>query len=340
MPKRFAHSEIEKSPDDEAAPSVTPIGLIKVHAEKPGGQVAATTLDVNRYRCRRLARELGEEWQRWAGLTATRYGGVRDHYEAINDLLLFCDRSAPEPDVMDSAGLSVDVLDRWEDDMAGRYSARSDIPGKRASQLFRYLRAIEERTPGRLDPAVVKRLTQPPTRPNSASYRPVADFTKGELDRLIVTARRTVRSTERRIAEGRRLVAEGGDPRLTGPWTWPNLVWLAARQGLTVELIRAHMPRWWAQWDESVRAVSSADEGGRGKLGAVVALAYRHVFPHPIDLMGHFVLLALDTGAAPESIKDLTVDDVDGRCRPCRRGSPDQPPGPPGDDPALRRSRP
>jgi len=282
-----------------------------VSAEIPGANIITTTLNVNRYRCRRLASELGEEWQRWAALAnPARHGSVRDHYEAINDFLLFCDRAAPDAAQLDSAWLTLDVLDQWEDDMAGRYSARSDVPGKRASQLFRYLRAVEQRTPGRLDPDVTKRLTQPPTSPNSAFNQAVPDFTKAELDRLIVVARRTVRSTERCVAEGRRLAAEGADPRVTASWTWPNLVWLACQQELTVDLVRARMPRLWVDWHESVRALSLPIANGRGRVGEIVTLAYRHVFPHPIDLMGHFALLAIDTGAAPESIKDLTVGDI------------------------------
>jgi hypothetical protein len=90
------------------------------------------------------------------------------------------------------------------------------------------------------------------------------------------------------------------------------LVWLADRGELSAALLRQNLPGWWSRWDESLRQQAAQTGGGNrgGNVGQLVRVAYRHVFPHPLDLVGHFVLITLDTAAWPEGVKDLRVGDV------------------------------
>jgi len=312
MPRRFAYKEPPRVPPEPAG-RLPRIGLIVVGGRRPGGVIEPVTLDVTRYRTAVLARELGHAWAaRFAGEAEPSFATACQHKKAVADLLAYCDRTGA------SAGLSCQtltarLLDDWQDDTAVRYPPGSSrMAGQNAGIVFALLRSMAARDPGSVAAGALARARKPAVHPNNDYSEPLYEFSGPDLRRLIPAATRTARETEQRILAGRQLIARGGDPRRPGRWTFPDVVWLAARGELTVALLRSSLPGSWRRWDDSLRerAAKTAGANRGGNIGQLVKVAYQHVFPHPLDLVGHFVLIALDTAAWPEGVADLTVSAV------------------------------
>ena len=310
MPRRFAYKEPPLVPSPRPADRVPMIGLIVVGGRRPGGVIEPVTLDVTGYRTAVLARELGRAWaDRFAGDAEPSFATACQHKKAVADLLAYCDR-AGAPAGLSCQTLSAGLLDDWQDDAAGRYPpGRSRMAGQNAGIVFALLRAMAARDPGSVAAGALARARKPAAYPNNDRSEPLNEFTGADLRRMIPAATRTVREAERRVLAGRQLITEGGDPRQQGVWTFANLIWLAARGELTVALLRRSLPGSWRRWDDSLReqAPRTAGANRRGNIGQLVKAAYQHVFPHPLDLVGHFVLITLDTAAWPEGVADLTV---------------------------------
>ena len=314
MPRRFAYQEPPGlAPAEQAASPVPRIGLIVVDGRRPGGVTEPVTLDVTRYRTAVLARELGQAWAaRFAGDARPSFGTARQHKQAVADLLAYCDR-AGVPAGLSCQTLTAELLDAWQDDAAVRYPpGRSPMAGQNAGIVFALLRRMAAAGPGSVAPGALARARKPAAYPNTGYSEPLCEFSGPDLSRLIPAATRTARETEQRILAGRQLIATGDDPRQSGRWTFPGVVWLAARGELTVALLKRNLPGSWQRWDDSLREQAGRTAGGNrcGNTGHLVKAACRHVFPHPLDLVGHFVLIALDTAAWPEGVADLTVSSV------------------------------
>ncbi|HEY5985656.1 MAG TPA: hypothetical protein VIV12_04625 [Streptosporangiaceae bacterium] len=313
MPRRFAYKEPARLPPPKPADCLPRIGLIVVDGRRPGGVVEPVTLDLTRYRTAVLARELGQAWAaRFAGEAEPSFATACQHKKAVADLLAFCDRTGA-PAGLSCQTLTAGLLDDWQDDAAVRYPPGSSrMAGQNAGIVFALLRSMAARDPGSVAPGALARARKPAAHPNSDYSEPLCEFSGPDLRRLIPAAARTAWETEQRILAGRQLIARGGDPRRSGRWTFPDVVWLAARGELTVALLRSSLPGSWRHWDDSLRerAAKTAGDNRGGNIGQLVKAAYQHVFPHPLDLVGHFVLIALDTAAWPEGVADLTVTAV------------------------------
>jgi hypothetical protein len=293
-----------------SARAVPDLGPLTVEGTRPGGTTAPVVLDPATFGCARLVAELGRAWVRHESMGAGRHASAKEWRASVVAFGRHVDAVCPAAATMSVAAISVEVLHGYEAALAARCPAYSDLPAKRASQLFALLRSVEFDHPGVLDRAVAARLGERTARPNNRQGLPVADFGDGERLRLIEAARSSALGTEERIRRGRTLVAyaDGSDHASDG-WGWPQVVAAAARRELTVSGLRAVLPRRWKALPDDLRGLLPVSTNGKPRVGELVTLAYRHVFPHPLDLIGHFVLLALDTGAAPESLKDLVEAD-------------------------------
>lgn len=307
MPRRFAY----KAPPAAVAPvvSLARVGVIVIEGRHPGGVMDRVKLDPTSYATPVLARELGQAWaERFADDAEPRVASVYRHKGAVVDLLEYCGRVGAPRD-LSTRTLTAEFLDDWQDDVALRYPAKSGKAGQKAGIIFAYLRRIAAMDPASMAPGVRERACKPTSYADGRHSQPLCEFSASDLRRLIPAAIADVWETERRIAAGRALVAEGEDPRRSGRWTFPNLVWLAARAELTTALVKQNVAVGWRCWDDSLRqaAPKMAGHNVGGQIGQLVKAAYRHVFPHPLDLVGHFILIVLDTAAWPEGVKDLTV---------------------------------
>lgn len=308
MPRRFAY----KAPPAVLAPvvSLPTVGVIVVDGRSPGGVIQQAKLDPTRHATPVLARELGQAWaERFADDAEPSLASVFEHKGAVVDLLEYCGRVGAPRD-LSTRTLTAEFLDDWQDDLAARYPpASSGKAGQKAGIVFAHLRRIAATGPTAVAAGALARAGQRTSYPDGQHSRPLCEFSASDLGRLIPAAIAEVWETERRITAGRALVAEGEDPRSSGRWTFPNLVWLAARAELTTALVKQNVPARWRCWDDSLRqaAPKMARSNVGGQIGQLVKAAYRHVFPHPLDLVGHLILIVLDTAAWPEGVKDLTV---------------------------------
>lgn len=320
MPRRFAYQQAPPSGGEAVGPSSPPrgdLGPLAVHAVRPGGAPTMLMVDPAAFACRRLVGDLGRAWVRHAAMGAGRHGTVKEWRVSVVEFAGYVDAACPSPETMTVAAITVGLLHGYEDALAGRHPATSDAPAKRAGQLFALLRNIEADRPGSVNEAVLARLGERTAHPNNRRGVPLADFGERERLRLIEAARSTAFHTEQRIRTGRALIASAAGEDHGSP-TWPGMVAAAARRELTVAGLRAQLPARWTHLPDGIASLLPATTNGRPRFGELVALAYRHVFPHPVDLMGHYVLLALDTGAPPETLKDLHVNDChfgEGRVR-------------------------
>jgi hypothetical protein len=312
MPRRFAYKH---TPAAVPAPArdIDRVGRIVVEGRSPGGVVAPVTLDTAKYATPVLASELGRAWaERFAYDAQPSLASIYRHKKGVVDLLEYCGRVGA-PAGLSCRALTAGFLDDWQDDTAGRCPPGQSHPaGLNAGIVFALLRRIAATEAGAVAPEALARARKPAAYSSTADTQPLCEFTVSDLRRLVPAAIRGVWDTERRIAAGRGLVAEGEDPRGSGRWTFTNLVWLAARGELTTALVKENVPGLWRCWDDSLRreAPKTAGHNCGGNAGQLVKAAYRHVFPHPLDLVGHLVLITLDTAAWPEGVKDLRVHDA------------------------------
>lgn len=269
------------------------------------------SLDLSKYPITTLARQLGQAWaDSFAGDPEPSYATVHQHKAAVVDFLDYCRRAGARPG-LSCLDLTVELLDAWEDDAASRYPpSQSRMAGQNAGILFALVRSIAAARPGTVAPGALGRARKPSAYPNNDYCEPLCEFSRADLRRLVPAAIASVSLTDQRIHDGRRLLAEAEDPRRSGHWGFANVVWLAARGELSVALLRERLPRLWRCWDGSLRerAPKVAGDNSGGNITQLVRTAYRHVFPHPLDLVGHLILITPDTAAWPEGVKDLTVE--------------------------------
>lgn len=317
MPRRFAYK-----PPPRVAPArlehAARVGTIVVEGYRPGGAMTLVRLEVGDYSTPVLAGELGQAWAgRFASDARPNVTSVFGYKRAVVDFLGYCARAGAPPRLSCRA-LTAGLLDDWQDDAAARFPPkRRYLVGQHASRVFGLLRRVDANSPGAVAPEALERASKPAAYSGSVHWEPLCEFSEADLQRLVPAAIAGVRETERRIATGRALMAEGADPRVSGRWTFANLVWLAATGELSTALLKENLPARWRDWDHSLRqqAPKTAGQNVGGQVGRLVKQAYRHVFPHPLDLVGHFVLVTLDTAAWPEGVRDLRLSDITQRER-------------------------
>ncbi|MHB1447156.1 MAG: hypothetical protein ACYCZV_16095, partial [Acidimicrobiales bacterium] len=289
MPRRFAY----KAPPPTLAPVVglPTTGVVVVRGRSPGGVISQARLDPHSYSTPVLARELALAWAgRFANETEASLASVFDHKGAIVDLLDYCGRVSA-PGSLSCRNLTAALLDDWQDDLARRYpSAHSGAAGDKAGKVFAHLRHLRAMDPKAVGREALERACKPTSYPSGPHSQPLPEFCASDLRRLIPAAVTDVWETERRINTGRDMVANAEDPRRSGRWTFPNVVWLAAQGELTVAELRANLTPRWRDWDDALRqaAPKVAGHNTGGRVGELARYAYRHVFPHPLDLVGHF----------------------------------------------------
>lgn len=315
MPRRFAY----KAPPPALAPvvSLPTAGVVVVRGRSPGGVIEQAKLDPDSYSTPVLARELAMAWaRRFANEAEANLTSVFGHKGAIVDLLDYC-RRVGVPASLSCRSLTASLLDDWQENLALRYPpAQSGLAGQKAGMVFAHLRHLAAADPTALSAGAAERACKPTSYVSGAHSQPLCEFSASDLRRLIPAATAGVRETEWRIRTGRELLANAENPRRSGRWTFSNLVWLAVREELSVTELRQNLAPRWRDWDDSLRqaAPKMAGHNVAGRVGELVCCAYRHVFPHPLDLVGHFILIVLDTAAWPEGVKDLTLGAV--RARP------------------------
>src|SRR5260370_10940809 len=197
-------------------------------------------------------------------------------------------------------GLSPGVRDAFEVNLA------EDVPKPRTGYGFfmnvvALLRHLRDADPGTLHPAMPARLrfglaATPYPRATSDA---VDAYPPQVAAALRQACRKQVREVVQRITvAGEALLAKGGDPRDQGWDDQANLLWEIERRGIMSP--------------EELAAASGRSRNWAARQG--LTELHRLLYPTEPDLAAVAILLALDTGLEPDSLRNLTVD--------CRKNPP------------------
>lgn len=245
--------------------------------------------DFSEAQCQQLVRELAASLAACAGVDGT----IRSHKTAstwaagIRSFVAYL--AATRGDELRVSDLRPADIDGFEGRERARLGDQSRAALTNALRIVQLLRRIESDDPGRLDPALARRV-QFGTDSPWPQGQPLDAYSAREATVLTEAALADIRAARARIAEGRRLLLEGTDPRQHG-WNVPNWLWLIRAQGVVT-------------YEEVVRHGETKSARRCGGLGQLHAMLY----PTDEDVAAFHVALGLITGLEPECVRELTFD--------------------------------
>ncbi|MCL7369591.1 hypothetical protein M1202_29690 [Streptomyces ardesiacus] len=261
--------------------------------------------------------DLADEWVLYCQALALRSpdraaAAVRS-FAAFTDVWLADQERAPEKKLVRLADGTVDLTEiifAWEHDLRGTYPP----PSKRGYELVTNLLALiaqrSART-GDLPAKLSARAQAPPLFGKPADGPQLDEFSQAERLALRDAARRDIRALEARLAEGRRLLRTGCDPREGGWESVPNLVWAAQGTTLDTAQLRDHLPTSPGRWPAEILQVADEAPVRHAPQALLVGLAAK-VFPREKDLQPFRVLLLLAMSeCTPEELLDLSLNDIE-----------------------------
>ncbi|WP_407837948.1 hypothetical protein ACE1OC_18630 [Streptomyces sp. DSM 116496] len=274
-------------------------------------------IDPAEFQCSVLAGQLADAWLDYHRKAALASSG--NYVAAIRSFLTFAGTHLAAADVdPDEARLDggpIDVAEaicQWEEDLVTRYKPTSNQPNTLAGALLTLVehRAVRDaKVPERLR----RRAEGPPTY-RGGTNEPLDEFANHERLLIRDAAQADVRALEKRLAVGRRLLAEGQDPRSGGWRSLPNLVWAARHGVLDMPALLTNLPAQFKWWPEPLReAVADPLYMARfgGKYGVMTTVSGL-LFPSELDLQPFRILLLLTMGdATSEEVHDLRLDDLE-----------------------------
>lgn len=247
------------------------------------------SLDFSKAPCQLLVRELAGSLAACAGVDGT----IRAHKTAstwaagIRSFVTYL--AATRGEELRVSDLRPPDIDGFECHERARLGDQTRSALTNALRIVQLLRRIESDDPGRLDPSLARRVQFGTDSPWPAT-RPLDAYSAREATVLTEAALADVRAARARIAEGRRLLLGGEDPRQHG-WTVPNWLWLIRSQAVvTYEQVVGHG-----------ETRSARRSGGLGHLHAML-------YPTDEDVAAFHVALGLITGLEPECVRELTFD--------------------------------
>jgi hypothetical protein len=221
--------------NDFAAPplpprSPSPVGARRLQVDHQGRR-RAVEIDPDAFICRRLVTELAGAVAGMHEAMNLSWGALQRLAASAKNLAGYIDQAVPDPIGIRCHTLTVDVLEGWQSWLRRSHSASSDMPGERASEVFRLLRWLDAHSEVPVSAGVVARVRGPVTYPRaragnvdefSAPERVAEDAARQDVERLkrnLSLARRTEGPLGELIAGARAgeltatLVRQGFGPR-------------------------------------------------------------------------------------------------------------------------------
>ena len=233
--------------NDFAAPptpprSPSPVGARRLQVDHQGRR-RTVGIDPAAFVCRRLITELAGAVAEMHQAMDLSWGALQRLAASVKNLGTYIDQSATDPIGIRCHTLTVDVLEGWQSWMRRTHAASSDMPGERASAVFRLLRWQDEHSEVPVSPEVAARVGAPVTYPRARAGS-VDEFSAAERVAIEDAARRDVERLKRNLALARR--TKGPLSELIG----------AARTGeLTATLIRKGFGPRWAKLPDDLRCL-------------------------------------------------------------------------------------
>lgn len=165
------------------------------------------------------------------------------------------------------------------------------------SMIRTLLGHIEQRSPGRLAPGLVRQVSGISVNP-SPMTRPRPPYSAGEAQRLMDVCTAVIEAAETRMAEAVTLAAAGADPA-SGEWrVEANLAWLLDQHGPHTTKVLAR------------RVEVNQYRVGRAVYPTLFGL-HQALFPTNEVALAFRILVGLQTGICPEGVDNLLADCVE-----------------------------
>lgn len=262
----------------------------------------------------RLAAALADELLDLRSSFSLSDGTTYNYRRVLVLLLRALPQELPRGTCLETGGDAlVDALDGWERSLAGKFPPTSIAPNEYPRRIRRLLKNRLAR--GRVVHARVAQWADGESLHPAGTENPLDEHSNAERLAIRDGCRDRIRDMEERLRQGQSLLDEGKDPRLDGWHSLPNLVWAArhlTRPGEST-IVRQLTKVASALTASDMKLLGSIDTAGRRRgfvlLDRLVALLY----PTDVELMAFRTLLQLETGAAPDELTDITVDDIEWR---------------------------
>lgn len=240
-------------------------------------------------------------------------GTTYHYFHSIADVLRFLQESLPPGTTLQNAEAHIArALHTWELGLSSRHSPTSNVPKTRAAHIRRVLRYMTAH--GDLLSRDVVQWAAGKHLHESGYSRPLDEFSNAERLLIRDRSRERIRALEKRMAKGLELLRNAEDPRLHGWNSLPNVL-LGINSLVAKDAVDLLMPMSEAITSGALDALPEAAhlrtrrDGGATHRALGIATSY--VYATAEDLTAFTSLLQLDTGAAPEEIRELRVSDID-----------------------------
>jgi hypothetical protein len=192
--------------NDFAAPplpprSPSPVGARRLQVDHQGRR-RTVEIDPDAFICRRLVAELAGAVADMHEAMDLSWGALQRLAASAKNLAGYIDEGVPDPMGIRCHTLTVDVLEGWQSWLRRAHAASSDMPGERASEVFRLVRWLDEHSVP-VSPEVAARVRAPVTYPRARARR-VDEFSAAERVAIENAARRDVERLKRNLTLARR----------------------------------------------------------------------------------------------------------------------------------------
>lgn len=233
--------------NDFAAPprpprSPSPVGARRLQVDHQGRR-RTVEIDPDAFICRRLVAELAGAVAGMHEAMDLSWGALQRLAASAKNLAGYIDEAVPHPIVIRCRTLTVDVLEGWQSWLRRAHAASSDMPGERASEVFRLLRWLDEHSEVPVSPEVAARVRAPVTYPRVRAGI-LDEFSAAERVAIEDAARRDVERLKRNLTLARRTAGPLGE------------LIAAARAGeLTPTLVRQGFGARWETLPDDLRSL-------------------------------------------------------------------------------------
>ncbi|WP_280702075.1 hypothetical protein [Kitasatospora sp. GP82] len=280
-----------------------------------GVRETRATIDPSAFDCPELAAQLADAWVDYHRKSNLKT--VHGYDVAIRSFVPFAAgqlRSLgadPATARLEDEGVDYpEIIYRWEQDLLTKYPENSRRPWSLARSLLTLVHHWAERAPA--VPERLRRRAEAPVGLSRVTSQVLDEFTNNERLQLKGAAQADLRALEKRLAEGREMLAVGRDPREHGWREVPNLLWAARNDVLSVAVLREHLPWHAKNWPANLREFLADRGEGYRAFGGLVRGVHWMLFPRERDLHPFRVLLLLGmTDCTSEELHALSVSDLE-----------------------------
>lgn len=286
------------------------VGVRRLSWPDRDGGTGVSEIDPSKYGCVRLAGQLADQWlQISSGLSRSV---VLVHRQALDSYLKYVDRTGLVSASLDRKPAQVvEALYAWSKQLPAQYAAGSIMPYRLVNVVQSQLTAAV--ADGAVTDALLTAIAQGPSLIAKPLPSPLEEFSKAELNQLILAARAHVRAVRkiRQWALGTIAAYEAGEiDRRQEHGKVARMLRLAAALKLTPRAAVMNPDRLALHFPPEVSQLYPRC-GPLDWRGVASQWCYRALFPAHVDLTAFRILLLAGTGASPDEIAALTLSDIE-----------------------------